>query len=172
MGSEGRSRVTPKNVAPGRRDAGSYQRSSEEVRERQARTSKGRHLARICPACAVKGARRVHVAERLRRSAEAGRTSDTMAGALGRSSIFSCRPSGLPRGRWLLHAGRRWDDSGLSVNRTSCAREQHAGEELAVGAGTDHWCRETTAGVRGRDASREGSTSADMKRGRAKGQHP
>jgi hypothetical protein len=33
------------------------------------------------------------------------------------------------------------------------------------------WCRETTWGVRGRDAFREGSTSAVMKRGRAEGQH-
>jgi len=33
-------------------------------------------------------------------------------------------------------------------------------------------CRETTWGVRGGNAFREGSTSADMKRGRAEGSHP
>jgi len=47
-----------------------------------------------------------------------------------------------------------------------------SGEELAVGIGAEGWCRETTWGVRGRNASREGSTSADMKRGRAEGSHP
>jgi len=33
-------------------------------------------------------------------------------------------------------------------------------------------CRVATGDARGWDASREGSTSADMKRGRAEGQHP
>jgi len=44
------------------------------------------------------------------------------------------------------------------------------GEELAVGTGADRRCQETTKGVRGWVAPREGSASAVMKRGRAKGQ--
>jgi len=65
--------------------------------------------------------RRVCAAETPRGSAEADREVDTMEGASSRSSIFS-----LER-RWLLSARGRWNDSGLSVQRTSRAPEQRAG---------------------------------------------
>jgi hypothetical protein len=56
---------------------------------------------------------------------------DTMEGTSSRSSIFSLQ------GRWFLQARRRWNDSGLSVKLTACAREWRTGQELTVGAGAD-----------------------------------
>jgi hypothetical protein len=70
-------------------------------------------------------------AETPEESAEAGRESDTMEGALGRSSIFS------RKGRWTPPregtVGRSWSFGKVRP----CASRERTGRELAVGAGAD-----------------------------------
>jgi len=133
------------------------------VRGRHARTSQGRHVVRFCQALRSVGSLRLKRLVDLRKQA---------VDPIQRKAPRVVPPSSRYRGDG---SSTRGDGGTILVFRFS---GPHALESSA--RGRSWWseqeptrrCRETTGGVRGRYTSREGSSSADMKRGRAEGQHP
>lgn len=112
--------------------------------------------------------RRVRKAEMPGVSAEAGREAGTIEGILNRSSIFSSRGDG---------SSERGDGGTIlarAVNLTWGAQEWRIGQQLAVGLiGADRLVPQSDSRMpEVENVFGEGSSSADMKRGRAVGMHP
>jgi len=163
VGSEGRrSRVPQGARSSSQRRWSQRQRPSATVREGHARTSQGKHDPRLCPPPRGVGYARLKRRTDLQ---DAGRELDTTEVASSRSSIFSQEEMAPLREGTV----ERFWSLGSTDSR---AREQRAGRSWRSVKEPTAGAEGTTRGGRDGVTAREGSTSADMKRGRAEGQHP